>query len=95
MKAKSDRRTPALSGPQYDPKQRRRRDNRPRACGAPLPSFHGPLQRIVRPQRESSEQAILECGVRHWIVIGLLPQLSVASVRADRALHRQLSEEFR
>ena len=40
--------TSALSGPRETRTARRRRDNGPRACGAPPAALHGPLQRIVR-----------------------------------------------
>src|SRR5688572_12953186 len=40
--------TSALSGPREARPARRRRDNRPRACGALAQTYRGPLQRIVR-----------------------------------------------
>src|SRR5262245_34610188 len=43
--------TSALSGPGAPRTTRRRRDNLPRACGALAQRSHGPLERIVRPQR--------------------------------------------
>ena len=72
--------TPALSGPHEAHTMRRERDNFSRARGAPLPSLHGPLQRMVRDQLES-----VLCVDDAGCVLCTVSRASITSVSVTRS----------